>query len=336
MEAVQVSVIVPVYNSAQYLSECLESVLSQSFKNFEVICINDGSTDNSLEILKQFQNKDSRIKIIDQENQGVSTARNAGLKIAQGKYVGFVDSDDTIEKDFFGKLYDTAERNNADAVYSKISSIKVFPFKHEVLKGGDITKELIPLFLREDGLNSVCNKIFLNRTIQNHQISFPVGIKHGEDAQFNIHFLVHANSISFLEYCGYHYREVDGSATRNIIKHDYLQRIIEVYQTDWSEIIGDVISFKELEKLKKIRLINSVISLVYIYGNKGNEFTDSKRFSKLKQIVKNNTIVSVFSDPKIKGELCLGRYSNAIFENIRKQNIFLLYLLTQYSYYRNQ
>jgi len=254
MEAVQVSVIVPVYNSAQYLSECLESVLSQSFKNFEVICINDGSYDNSLEILKQFQNKDSRIKIIDQENQGVSTARNAGLKIAQGKYVGFVDSDDTIEKDFFGKLYDTAERNNADTVYSKISSIKVFPFKHEVLKGGDITKELLPLFLREDGLNSVCSKIFLNRTVQNHQISFPVGIKHGEDAQFNIHFLVHANSISFLEYCGYHYREVDGSATRNIIKHDYLQRIIEVYQTDWSEIIGDVISFKELEKLKKIRI----------------------------------------------------------------------------------
>ena len=332
----EISVIIPTYNTSKYLHECLESVLSQSFKNFEVICINDGSTDNSLEILKQFQNKDPRIKIIDQENQGVSTARNAGLKIAQGKYVGFVDSDDTIEKDFFGKLYDTAERNNADTVYSKISSIKVFPFKHEVLKGGEITKELLPLFLREDGLNSVCNKIFLNRTIQNHQISFPVGIKHGEDAQFNIHFLVHANSISFLEYCGYHYREVDGSATRNILKHDYLKRIVDVYKTNWKSIVGNMISDTELKKNQKIRFINSIISLVYIYANHGNAFTWQQRWSKLKEIVNNEVVREVFSEQKIKKELQLNKYQNAIFENIRKQNIFLLYLLTQYSYYRNQ
>ena len=100
----KISVIVPVYNVEKYLARCLDSIINQTLADIEIICINDGSTDNSLEILNDYAKKDSRIKIIDQTNAGLSCARNAGMQIAQGEYIGFVDSDDWIDLDFYEKL----------------------------------------------------------------------------------------------------------------------------------------------------------------------------------------------------------------------------------------
>ena len=104
-----VSVLIPVYNVEKYLERCLDSILKQTLTKIEIICVNDGSTDNSLSILKEYQKKDSRIIIVNKENGGLPSARNAGLDRAEGKYVGFVDSDDYIEPNMFQKLYDTAE-----------------------------------------------------------------------------------------------------------------------------------------------------------------------------------------------------------------------------------
>ena len=332
----EISIIIPVYNSEKYLEECLQSVLAQTFGDFEIICVNDGSHDRSLEILKQYRNKDSRIIVIDQPNQGVSAARNVGLKIAEGKYVGFVDGDDTIEDVFFEKFIDNAEKTKSDAVYSKLSANHNLGGFSGVIESPQILQNLLPQFFMQDDLNSVCIKLFRLKIINDHQIRFPVGIKHGEDAQFNIEFLMKANRISFLDYCGYHYREVEGSATRNIAKHDYLKRMVEVYETDWTSIIGSSIDQDRMENLKKIRFANAVISLVYIYGNRGNNFTDAQRFSKLREIVQHPTVKKVFSEPQILRELKLGKYAEAIFRNIKKRNILILYLLTQYSYYRNR
>lgn len=332
----ELSIIIPVYNIEKYLAECLSSVLAQTLEALEIICINDGSKDRSLQILKEFAEKDSRIKIIDQKNQGVSAARNAGLAIAQGKYVGFVDGDDTIENVFFEKLMFAAENSNTDAVYSKSSESQDFQMFKPMMDKAVLQGIVLPLFFKEDSLNAVWNKIYRNKIIQENNIRFPLGTQHGEDAQFNIEFLMKASRISFLDYCGYHYREVEGSATRNIAKHDYLKRMVEVYETDWSPIIGTAIEKDQLENLKSIRFANAVISLVYIYGNRGNNFTDAQRFSKLREIVQHPTVKYVFSDPQIFAVLKLGKYPATIFRHIRKQNVLMLYLLTQYSYYRNR
>ena len=99
------SIIIPVYNSEKYLEECLNSVLNQTLKDIEIICVNDGSTDNSLKILENIAAQDLRVRIINQENKGQGNARNAGLEAANGDYVGFVDSDDFISPDFYEKLY---------------------------------------------------------------------------------------------------------------------------------------------------------------------------------------------------------------------------------------
>lgn len=109
-----VSVIVPVYNTAFYLTQCLDSIVNQSFKNIEIICIDDGSTDGSLNLLQKYAAKHKNIKLITQNHVGVSSARNAGIDAAQGKYITFVDSDDFVEPDMIETLYTYMQNNMLD------------------------------------------------------------------------------------------------------------------------------------------------------------------------------------------------------------------------------
>ena len=115
----KISVIIPVYNVEKYLKECLNSVINQTLKDLEIICVNDGSIDNSLKIMKEYALKDPRIKILSQKNQGVSEARNFGIKNATGEYVAFLDADDCVSLDFYEKLYTKAKETNSDIVVSE-------------------------------------------------------------------------------------------------------------------------------------------------------------------------------------------------------------------------
>ena len=117
----KVSVIIPVYNTEKFLRKCLDSVCNQTLQDIEIICINDCSTDGSLEILREYAGKDNRIKLIELlENCGAAKARNIGIDIAEGEYLGFVDSDDFIDLDFYKKLYGKAKETDADAVKGKL------------------------------------------------------------------------------------------------------------------------------------------------------------------------------------------------------------------------
>lgn len=116
----QISVVIPVYNVEEYLERCLESVVSQTYKALEIICINDGSTDNSLEICQEFQKRDNRIRIVDQENKGLAAVRNIGIREATSDYLYFIDSDDYIDTDFVEKLYVALKTNEADIAVSNV------------------------------------------------------------------------------------------------------------------------------------------------------------------------------------------------------------------------
>ena len=118
--SVKVSIIIPVYNTEKYLRKCLDSVCNQTLQDIEIICVNDCSPDDSLEILKEYASNDNRIKIINfTENKGVAVARNTAIEQANGEYIGFVDSDDYVDLDFYEKLYNTAKSENAELVVGK-------------------------------------------------------------------------------------------------------------------------------------------------------------------------------------------------------------------------
>ena len=127
----KVSVLVPIFNVEQYLEECLDSIVNQTLEDIEIICINDGSTDSSLKIIKKYAKNDPRFVIIDKKNSGYGDSMNMGLKKATGEYIGIVESDDWIEHDMFEQLYKSASENDAEVVKANFYNLYTSPeYKH--------------------------------------------------------------------------------------------------------------------------------------------------------------------------------------------------------------
>lgn len=203
------SVIVPVYNTAPFLTRCLESLIQQTYRNLEIICVNDGSTDGSAAILDEYAAKDSRIKVIHQENAGVSVARNRGLDAATGEFVTFVDADDWLEPDSyeksvpcmesdvdlvcFGTLIEgegeAEEMRNKELYYALKYDGKIDCGTHEIMKTDA----------------GIWNKIFRMSVVRRYCLHYPVGLAYGEDAAF---FVMYASQIRKTYFCKdklYHY-----------------------------------------------------------------------------------------------------------------------------------
>ena len=194
---IKVSIIIPVYNAEAYLERCLESVVNQTLKEIEIIIVNDGSTDNSLSICKRFAKEDSRIRILNQKNCGNGNARNQGIKTAQGEYIGFIDSDDWIDLNFYEKLYNTTQKYNSDIAFADF--IRKGKNKHKIRI--NLKEEKCYTSLRDKidackslTLGCVWNKIYRKELILNNKIEFPEG-KFYEDGIFAMQAIYYANSI---------------------------------------------------------------------------------------------------------------------------------------------
>lgn len=174
----KVSIIVPVYNVEKYLRKCIDSLINQTLNDIEIICINDGSTDKSLKILKEYKNKDSRIILLNQENLGQSVARNRGIEIAKGEYLGFVDPDDWIDLDYYEKLYNAASTNDTDIAVGGIIRVtgikkkKFLNFEKETLT--DNTKLKFELCDVPEK-SYIWNKIYKTQKLKEINLKFEEG-----------------------------------------------------------------------------------------------------------------------------------------------------------------
>ena len=225
----KISIILPVYNVEKYLSQCLDSIVNQAFKDFECICVNDSSTDNSLTILQKYASKDNRIKIINQENKGLSGARNAALKVITGKYITFIDSDDFISSDYLDKLINIAEKENSDIVYCghKIyysldnkyekgpNREKLNKLFFEYSKSQKRDKQLEYLLDIVENSRSACMKLYKTNVIKDNDILFFENIYAEEDFSFNILANLYSKKINFLDEEMYYYRKQTNSITTN-------------------------------------------------------------------------------------------------------------------------
>jgi glycosyltransferase involved in cell wall biosynthesis len=220
----KVSVIVPVYNAGPYLEACVRSILGQSFSDFELLLVDDGSTDGSGAACDAWTQKDMRIHTIHQANAGAAAARNAGLDAAQGEWVAFVDSDDTLEPFALCHALDAAEAEGLDWVcYGYFMD---FP-DHSVKVGQDFAMldaeslaAHISTFINLGGLGTTCNKLYRRDILEQHAIRFPVGQRVGEDAVFNCAYFPFAARIQMLSEPAYHYRKY-GESTLDTARLDY-------------------------------------------------------------------------------------------------------------------
>lgn len=214
-----VSIIVPVYNVEKFLRECIDSILAQSFTNFELILVDDGSIDNCPVICDEYADKDHRVKVIHKPNGGISSARNAGIDIARGNYIGFVDSDDLVEPDMYEKLIQTTLRNHADLCLCRVVAAteegerkpnnRYFGFGDAVLRGNEVLEILV-----KGGstyYESVWNKLYRRELFA--QLRFLEG-KYHEDAFLIHHIYGLCSRIVFVEDALYIYRLRSNSIMR--------------------------------------------------------------------------------------------------------------------------
>lgn len=215
----RVSVIIPVYNVEKYLEKCLESLKNQSLTDIEFICINDGSTDNSLAILNRYAAKDKRFTVISQENQGQGIARNKGLELARGEYIGFVDPDDWVEPNMFETLYNKAKEFNLDIAECNYTDYYEGSQPPSKWQTRFVTKKVFNWRNNKSYLFAhpvaVWNKLFKTELLQKNNIKFSNG-KCGEDHCFTIPARLFAKRIMLCDEYLYNYLTRENTDTRNV------------------------------------------------------------------------------------------------------------------------
>lgn len=207
----KISIIVPVYNVEEYLVECLDSLINQTYKNIEIILVNDGSKDNSPKICDDYARKDNRIKVIHKENGGVSSARNTGIKNASGKYICFVDSDDIVLKCYVSRMYEQIKKYKVKYVifgHSKNYSIieENSKIKYNIHLINKESKKFSNLIIREK-INSPYCKLFDLQHIKSNKLFFDERVCIGEDFLFNMEYLKEIDQVCFSDEPIYWYRK---------------------------------------------------------------------------------------------------------------------------------
>ncbi|WP_042199052.1 glycosyltransferase family 2 protein [Paenibacillus camerounensis] len=296
-----ISIIVPVYNAENYIDRCIKSIQNQTYSDFELILVDDGSNDNSFEICRKYSKTDQRIKLIRTENFGVSSARNEGLRIAKGEYVGFVDSDDWIEADMYEILIRNIIEFNADIsccnyYMNSDSSENTIENQEKYIELFNNVENCMNSFLeRKIFGNSVCNKLFSTKVI-NHDFNESLAI--GEDAIFLFESCLNSKKIISCNEAKYHYYVRIGSAT----KTSFSEKVFEIL-TFSDEIVKKVSNYcpENINKAHAYAFFSyySVLNVIVYHKM---EYKYSQQYRKVVSYLKSTTrkLISETSISKIK------------------------------------
>lgn len=266
-----VSIIIPVYNSEKYLQQCYDSIKNQTYKNIEIIFIDDGSSDDSYRLLKKFQRNDSRVIVKRQENSGVSKARNNGIITAKGEVILFIDADDIVDKNYVELLSKPVSSEKYDIAIC--GYIDVFE-NNKMIKKIDIDNISLTLEFAKDFskifnlIFSVCNIAYSRKILINNNILFNEKMRQGEDLYFNICYCKYINNITLVKkYLYQYFHRNNNSLNQNVYFKDFE---------------GYIVRLKELKNLLLQRNVNKANNILLNYAKRGlikflhlNENTDN-------------------------------------------------------------
>ena len=327
-----ISIIVPIYNCEKYLKKCISSLINQTYTNIEIILINDGSKDKSREICEKFAKTDNRIKVINIKNGGVSNARNIGIASARGKYLGFIDADDWIERDMYEKMYTNMIENNANfSICEKIreeeneinNNIYMIPDNIKVLKKGEAINKSFDNCDKCYG-GYVFNKLFNRDFIIKEKIKFDTEISISEDSLFILEYMIKFQNLKTVYNTKpyYHYVERKNSALREKFNKKKIT-VIDAYK----KMIDILEEQKEIVKLEDINVSN--VKRLYIKSN-NNIYSQMQKYNmrdkEIEKKIRNNSkkyLKEVILSKKIgvlyKFDTLFSTEFPCLYEKIRKQ-----------------
>lgn len=296
---IDISVIVPVYNTKQeYLKECIESILKQSLKNVELVLVSDGATDELITLMESYL-QDNRVSLYKQDNQGVSVARNLGIKNAKGKYITFVDSDDYIDVNTCELIKNRFESDNLDVLlfgsyrFDEKGSEKYMPYnqdiqlfseeqkKHLMLKTMSGTLPIFEKIATKFGSGSACSKLYKKDFLIDNGLEFPAGIKRAEDVNFHIRVFDKAERIGYLNRNLYYYRQNVSSATYQY-RSDGIRVFTDALNCLWDFIQDKDSDFKEVYYMRCMYFLLESMDMDYLNSENPDSFV--KNSHKLKKV----------------------------------------------------
>lgn len=290
-----ISIIIPIYNAQEYIGRCLDSILSQTYTNFDVICVNDGSVDQSGEICRQYSRKDERIKVYDISNSGVGYARNYGLSKVEGEWFAFVDADDWIEPDFLAVLYDNAVKTGCEISACCFERNDSYCLQGEAVKDNELhildsSKECIHAYICPDNslYGMVWNKLYKAEIFKD--ILFDINVKVNEDCLYTQKIMERCQRACRTNAALYHWFYREDSACHSVnIAPDFAAADVFIHLLHRNKALND----GELERhLKKNYVLNVIHVLAYAESDR-----HSKQVSKAIETCKKeiDTIWSVLS-----------------------------------------
>lgn len=295
-----VSVIVPIYNVEKYIHRCIDTLINQTLKEIEIILVDDGSPDKCGEIIDGYAKQYTNIVTVHKANGGVSDARNAGLKIAKGQYIGFVDPDDYVEHDMFEKMYHSANTNKSDLVvcgYNEVFSStftekKTFEYISKFKSAPDLLTAYVQGYI---GAYS-WNKIFKHSLIKDNSIAFPKGVIIAEDQVFFCHYIKHLRSFSVVPDCLYHYIRNDTS-----ICAKYYNRQFEFYKIGFSALEKTIKYFgDEIEQSvyiqSKVNILNTLLRVLDMQSSTRNKTAISVRYKEMCTLIDDADLLKLIAD----------------------------------------
>ena len=264
-----ISIVIPIYNAEKYLEECLNSIKSQTYKNFEVIMVNDGSKDDSETICMNFLRSDSRFRYLKKANGGVSSARNLGLDNVKGDYITFIDADDWVDENYLDLLITTVKKNHSDIVvssYKQFNNIDVFYLRAYTIQEKYLLNfekmnrdDFLTIFPKLMSINVCFNnavaKLFRKELVKN--LRFDTSIKYGEDLDFYFRLYLNVDSISYVDEPTYVYR-MHGDSTTSNFNQEHAEQELSIFKQMYEKIqeigLPSIHYFNKLKKLLELRM----------------------------------------------------------------------------------
>ncbi len=231
----KITIVVPVYNVEKYLRECIDSIINQTYKNLEIILVNDGSSDNSPAICDKYAKIDKRIRVIHRENKGVSVARNTGIEASSGYYITFVDSDDTIETDMLSLLHESITKNSADIAICEYIRFQGANDTLSVSSGNEVTilpanEAICNMLYQKEIPNGPVAKLYKKELLDD--TGFPKNIAIGEDLLFNFNVFIKTRKVAVNSAKKYHYRVHEASAIHSAFSLKRLDGLVVAKHID--------------------------------------------------------------------------------------------------------
>ncbi|MCB2306817.1 glycosyltransferase family 2 protein [Clostridium estertheticum] len=341
---VKISIIVPIYNGAKYIKECLEMIMDQTFKDFELIIIDDGSTDNSKEMCEEYAKIDSRIKLISKKNGGTWAARNRGIDESIGKYIIFLDCDDWYENNLFEKMYESIKNNDVDLVISGQSNVfvdkngeiirktTVLPKKHNFKTKDEILSNYILLREEEIG-DTLWNKIYKSEIIKKYNLKFE-NYKRGEDTIFNANYYQHIDKCIVISEALYNYR----IENTNPVWLKYCDNYLDIVRSENDTIVGKLKEWgkysKDAREYQATHFTYRIIEYFYkIISSKSFFNLESKIDQKSTLKSKSQEILNLLDNEEVRSNLddskVIGKFHKLLIKSMKSRNIELILFLVK-------